>query len=190
MVYVRTYMVVTLRNVNLQSCLEMSICTHVWNVNCHGSRSGSGSLKHWWRTELGGTTFLCDSGGVDSTAGHLQRTYLVESSVETSAERSWQRLRQNKSKEVSQLQRSVNCRGQSIAEVSQLQKPREQEENRNSSKVESTYWGVSQARYCSLGSTKLASHNFWHAPHALHTCNAQRHTGARHSARYHMNAYS
>ena len=27
-------------------------------------------------------------------------------------------------------------------EVSQLQKPREQEENRNSSKVESTYWGV------------------------------------------------
>ena len=56
--------------------------------------------------------------------------------------------------------RSVNCRGQSIAEVSQLQKPREQEENRNSSKVESTYWGVSQARYCSLGSTKLASHNF------------------------------
>lgn len=155
-----------LRNVNLCTRSECQF------VMAHAQ--GRGSLKHWWRTELGGgTMFLCDSGGVDSAAGHLQRTYLVESSVETSAERSWQRLRQNKSKE-----------------VSQMQKPREQEENRNSSKVESTYWGVSQARYCSLGSTKLALHNFWHAPHAPHTCNVQRHTGARHSARHHMHAYS
>ena len=63
------------------------------------------------------------------------------------------------------------------SEVSQLQKPREQEENRNSSKVESTYWGVSQARYCSLGPTKPASHNFYHSPHVqcaeAHWCMAQ-----------------
>ena len=56
---------------------------------CHGSRSGSGVTEALMEDRVGGgTMFLCDSGGVDSAAGHLQRTYLVESSVETSAERS------------------------------------------------------------------------------------------------------
>ena len=54
----------------------------------HGSRSGSGVTEALMEDRVGGTMFLCDSGGVDSAAGHLQHTYLVETSVETSAERS------------------------------------------------------------------------------------------------------
>ena len=41
-----------------------------------------------WRMKQGGQCFLAMEDGEDSTAGPLQRTYLAESSVEMSAERS------------------------------------------------------------------------------------------------------
>ena len=70
--YIRTYVAVTLRNVNLRSCLGMSICAH---------------------TQESGVTETCITcmrmlmeDGEDSAGGPLQRTYLAESSAETSAE--------------------------------------------------------------------------------------------------------
>ena len=90
--YVRTYVAVTLRN--LQSCLGMSICAHARNVDLH-SRSRIGRHRETcimqgrrWRTELGGRCLLAMEDREDSTVGPSQRTYLAESSAETSAERS------------------------------------------------------------------------------------------------------
>ena len=48
---------------------------------------GAGGRRWSWRTELGGG-FSAMEDGEDSAAGPSQRTYLTESSAETSAERS------------------------------------------------------------------------------------------------------
>ena len=71
-----------------------------------------------------GQRFLAMEDGEDSAAGPLQRTYLAESSVETSAERSrWlETLTKKKTK------RSVHRRSQESKKITT-----------KSSKVESTY---------------------------------------------------
>ena len=82
--YVRTYVAVTLRNVNLRSCLGMSIYA---DPQESGVTETCITRGRRWRMELGGT-FLGDGGRGGQTAGHSQCAYLAESSAETSAERS------------------------------------------------------------------------------------------------------
>ena len=69
-----------LGKVNLRSCLGMSICAHVQES---GVTETCITRELRWRTE-----FLGNGGREDSAAGPSQRTYLAESSAETSAERS------------------------------------------------------------------------------------------------------
>ena len=78
------YVSVTLNNVNLCSCSETQV-----SLICalHEDVDGGRSLLGGGR----GRRLLAMEDGEDSAAGPLQRTYLAESSAETSTERS-QRL--------------------------------------------------------------------------------------------------
>ena len=81
--YVRTYVLVTLRNVNLQSRSECQFALTLRNSSVTDMCITQGSQR---RMELGGQHFLAMEDEQDSTAGPLQCTYLAKSSAETSAE--------------------------------------------------------------------------------------------------------
>ena len=87
---------------------------------------------HWWRwrTELGGC-FSAMEDEEDSVAGPSQRTYLAESSAETSAECSLWLATLTKKK----AKRWDHCRSQES-----------KKRTTKSSKVESTFWRVSTSQ--------------------------------------------
>ena len=76
--YIRTYMSVTLRNVNLQYRLECQ-----FEVT---PRQDIGYHMHYTTTL--GRRFLATKDGEDSVAGPSQRTYLAKSSTKVSGEHS------------------------------------------------------------------------------------------------------
>ena len=165
--YVRTYMVVTLRNVNLQSCLGMSIRAHAQN-------QASLTRGRRWRKELGGAniTWRWRTG---KTRAWAFATY-VFGGVKCRNKCSTQPTASDSDKEKSK-------------EVSPPQKQREQEENKKEFKsrkhvLESLHkpgnvlWAPTKpaAHTCSARLTRMR--------------NAHRHTGACHSVRHHTHAYS
>ena len=98
----------------------MSICTHARNRASLKREDVDG------RWSWGGQHFLPMEVREDSTAGPWQRTYLVESSAETSDECSQRLVTRTK-----KAKRSVHRRSQESKKTT-----------RKSSKVESTYWKV------------------------------------------------
>ena len=149
-----TYMVVMLRNVNLRSCLGMTIYPHTWNVNLC-SRSGIGhhwnvhytrtSMKDWvswrWRTgrTVGWTFAIYVFSGVKRRNEHWMQPTTGNS--------------EKKSKEV------VHCRSQES-----------KRRKRMGSKVKSTYWRVftSQVLFFWLQLLKPAVPISWHLHRAPH----------------------
>ena len=118
---VRMYVAVTLRKINLWSRSECQFALTLRNVSLiHGLHKGVNGGRSW-----GGRCFLAMEGGKDSVAEPSQCTYLMESSVEMSAERSWW-LRNSKTKKV---KKSVHRRSEKT-----------EKGTRKSSKVESMYW--------------------------------------------------
>ena len=158
--HVRTYVAVTLRNVNLQSCLGISICAHAQES---GVTETCISRGRQWRMKLGGERFLAMEGG-DSAAGPLQCTDLVESSVEMSNEHSQQLVTLTKKK----AKRSVHRTSQE-----------NKKKTRKSSKEESTYWRVFTSQVLLAPTNQQCG-----VPRNTH-----RHTGTWHSTRYHTHAY-
>ena len=79
--YIRMYVSVTLRNVNSRQHLGMSI----WGRWSRPGRILNTTCITRWRRD----DFFGDEDEDDSAAGPLQRTYLVASSAEASAECSW-----------------------------------------------------------------------------------------------------
>ena len=125
--YIRTYVSVTLRNVNLRQRLGMSVWGR-WSRP--GKMLDTTCITRWHRDD-----FFGDEDGENSAAGPLQCTYLAESSAEASAECSrWlATLTKNKTKI------SVHHRSQES-----------KERTRKSSTVEITYWSFFTARYFRL----------------------------------------
>ena len=126
--YVRAYVRVghAYRNVNLQYRLEFALMLR----NASLKRAFLEDVDEAGRTELGGR-FSAMEGGEDSAAGPSQRTYLAESSPETSAERTRRLATLTKKKG----KRSVHRRSQESKKRAT-----------KSSKEESTYWRVSTSQ--------------------------------------------
>ena len=141
--------------------LGISICAHSQELGIietcitRGHRGG----QSW-----GGQRFWVMEDGKDSAARPSQRTYLVESSAEMSAECCQPTHRRQESKK----------------------------RTRKSSKVESTYWRVftSQVFFFSLPLTQQCTISDTCSAHPTHMRNTHRHTDAWRSMRHHTHVYS